>query len=415
MGDAGMYDENETKHGEGLLGDIIDASHTLRPGEIYPFVTARVTEAGMSDVVIYLQDYAQLVLRPMAGVGVPAEAVDISGSAAGRAYVTQSPLEQPADGGATRMYLPMLDGTDRVGILALTAQSATDATRRLARQIAGLVADLIVTKGAYTDAYFIARRDQSMALPAQMQWQLLPPLTLTTPEVALAGILEPAYEVGGDSFDYALNGPTLHMAIIDAMGHGLAAATMATVAIGAYRHARRAGFGLAELYTHMDAAMSTQFGGDKFATAQLCELDVPTGLLTWVNAGHPAPLLLRDRRVVRALHGPTTWPIGLGGQVPELRSAHLQRGDRVLFHTDGITEERLRAGDQFGDDRLTELIEHVAADGLSAQETVRRLSHRLKEARGGRTSDDATLLLVEWAGTAPDAFPRHDSRAALED
>lgn len=52
-------------------------------------------------------------------------------------------------------------------------------------------------------------------------------------------MLEPAYRVAGDSFDYALNDNILHMAVIDAMGHGLDAAAMATIAIGAYRHARR--------------------------------------------------------------------------------------------------------------------------------------------------------------------------------
>jgi serine phosphatase RsbU (regulator of sigma subunit) len=307
--------------------------------------------------------------------------------------------------GGVRLFLPMIDGTDRVGVLALSVRSATAGLRDLARQIAGLVADLIVTKGAYTDAYFNARRDRPMSLAAEMQWQLLPPLTLTTPDFALAGILEPAYEVGGDSFDYALNGRTLHLAIIDAMGHGLPAATMATVAIGAYRHARRAGVDLGDIYELMDHAMSSQFGNDKFATAQLGQLDVPSGVLTWVNAGHPAPLLLRDRRVVNSLDGPTTWPIGLGGKAPSARTAHLEPGDRVLFYTDGITEERLADGAQFGGDRLRELIEHVAADGQSAHETVRRLSHRLNEARGGATSDDATLLLVEWSGSARGISP----------
>ncbi len=62
---------------------------------------------------------------------------------------------------------------------------------------------------------------------------------MTTPRVAVAGVLEPAYDVAGDSFDYALNGGTFHLAVTDAMGHGLDAATMATVAIGAYQHARR--------------------------------------------------------------------------------------------------------------------------------------------------------------------------------
>lgn len=83
---------------------------------------------------------------------------------------------------------------------------------------------------------------------------------MSVPQVAVAGILEPAYNVAGDSSDYALNEDILHVATIDAMGHGLDAATMATVAIGAYRHARRAAVGLSEIYEFMDRAIAEQSG-----------------------------------------------------------------------------------------------------------------------------------------------------------
>src|SRR5665811_2284499 len=101
------------------------------------------------------------------------------------------------------------------------------------------------------------RDRQPMSLSAEMQWQLLPPLMMSTPQVAIAGALEPAYDVAGDSFDYALNDDVLHLAMIDAMGHGLSAAVMATLAMGAYRHARRLDVGLDQLYavsyTHLRA------------------------------------------------------------------------------------------------------------------------------------------------------------------
>ncbi len=84
----------------------------------------------------------------------------------------------------------------------------------------------------YTDRFFQVRRQQPMTLSAEMQWQLMPPLMMDTPQVAIAGALEPAYHVAGDSFDYALNGDVLHLAMVDAMGHGLSAAVMATLAMG---------------------------------------------------------------------------------------------------------------------------------------------------------------------------------------
>jgi serine phosphatase RsbU (regulator of sigma subunit) len=84
----------------------------------------------------------------------------------------------------------------------------------------------------------------------------------------------------------------------------------------------------------------------------------------------------------------------------------LAPGDRVLFFTDGVVEERLEGGLQFGEARLRELVEQTSADRLSVAETVRLLSHTLMAARGDRTSDDASLLLVEWRGP-----PRDDELA----
>jgi hypothetical protein len=391
--------------GERLLGSLLERAHLLQPGLVAPLVAEEVTAAvGWRDVTIYIQDYDQLVLHPLTGPGVHTpEPAPIDGTLAGRAFSTDRTVEQQLSGDDVRLFLPLLDGSDRVGILAVTVSGAGDGDRRLARRLASVVADMIVTKGAYTDEYFNARRTKEMTLAAQIQWQLLPPLTLTTPAMALAGILEPAYSVGGDSFDYALNRHVLSVAIIDAMGHGLDAATMATVAVAAYRNARRAGIGLAGLYAQMDQAMADQFGPERFATAQMGDLDVRDGTLRWVNAGHPVPLLLRGRRVVGELAGPTTLPVGFGGDEPMVRSVQLEPGDRVLFFTDGVVEERMPDGEQFGVARLRDLVERAGAEAGSLQETVRRLSHALMAARDGRTTDDATLLLIEWAGPG-----RHD-------
>jgi serine phosphatase RsbU (regulator of sigma subunit) len=260
----------------------------------------------------------------------------------------------------------------------------------------------------YTDRFFQARRHKRMSLSAEMQWSQLPPLMMTTPQVAVAGALEPAYDVGGDSFDYALNDDVLHLAVIDAMGHGLDAAVMSTVVVAAFRHARRGGLDLPEMYAAMDRAVAAQFPPDHFATAQLARLDVSTGHLQWVNAGHPRPLLVRDHQVVCALRSPPTLPIGMGGLTPRVSEETLQRGDRVLFFTDGITEERLGDGEQFGRARLIDLVEQAERERGPVQHTVRRLSHALMDGRGGRTSDDATLFMLQWRGGDADHLARVD-------
>ena len=385
--------------GERLLGAMIDRAHEMPPQLIAPLVAEEIAAIGGRDVTVLLQDYEQLTLLPLPGrrlVVGPPEPID--GSVAGRAFLGDELVEQAVPGGV-RLFVPLLDGTDRVGVLAFTSATADDHDRRLARRFAGLVADVLVTKGLYTDRFFQARRRQPMSLTAEMQWSLLPPLSMATPQVAVAGILEPAYNVAGDSFDYALNDDVLHVAIIDAMGHGLEAAIMATVAVAAYRHARRGDVDLPDLYAAMDEAITTQFPDDRFLTAQMVRLDVSSGLMRWVNAGHPHPLLLRDRHVVRTLDSPTTLPVGFGGADPQVSEEALEPGDRVLFFTDGIIEERLPGGKRLGDTgQLIDLLEQVQQGAGSVQDTVRRLSHALKRHRAGVTSDDATLFLLDWRG-----------------
>ncbi|MFJ3337048.1 PP2C family protein-serine/threonine phosphatase [Streptomyces sp. NPDC086766] len=384
--------------GEALLGEILDRAHELPPHLIGPLVADVVERLGCRRPQVLLQDYGQLLLVPLPGDGLTdGEPQVIDDSEAGLCFLDAHPVEVPEDDGV-RVHLPLLDGGDQVGVMAVTLDGVDDDDRRLLRRIAGLVADLLVTKHGYSDLFFGVRRSEPMGVAAEIQWSLLPPLAMAMPRVAVAGILEPAYDVAGDSFDYALNGDILHVAMIDAMGHGLDAATMATVAIGAYRHARRAGTGLPEIYDFMDRAVANQFGPEHFVTAQMLQLDTTTGHLQWVNAGHPSPMLVRDYHVALRLTGPTTLPVGFGGWEPQMSEMTLEPGDRLLCFTDGLIEEHMTGEKQFGEDQLIDWVNQLERTGRGIRAVARALSHTLKRARGGHTTDDATLLLVEWRG-----------------
>ena len=404
-GPEGALDRSEG-FGERLLGQLLDRAHEMPPQLIAPLVAEEIRAIGGRDVSIHLQDYAQLALVPLRGRGLThGEPLPLEGSPAGRAFLTERIVEDPQTDGV-RMFLPLLDGSDEIGVMSLTLDEVDDDERRLLRRLAGLVADMLVTKNRYTDQFFRTRRREPMSVPAEIQWSLLPPLTMMTPQVAIAGILEPAYDVAGDSLDYALNDDILHLAMIDAMGHGLNAAVLATVAVGAYRHARRADAGLAELYAFMDTAIDQQFGPDHFVTAQMMRLNIGTGHLEWVNAGHPAPMLIRDHKVIGVLEGPGTLPVGFGGSTPRINSEQLRRGDRVLAYTDGLIEEHTTGGEQFGEERLIATIERVGPASATVQQMVRKLSHTLMRERGGVTSDDASLFLIEWRGGSADHLTR---------
>ncbi|QES57767.1 phosphatase [Streptomyces venezuelae] len=384
--------------GEELLGLLLDGAHELPPHLVGPLVAETVARMGGRGTQILLQDYGQQQLVPLPAGGVAAgDPQPIDGSEAGRCFLESRPVEVLTPDGI-RVHLPLLDGGDQVGVLAVTLDVVDDDTRRLLRRIAGLVADLLQTKNGYTDLFFRTRRREPMSVAAEIQWSLLPPLSMVMPHVAVAGVLEPAYAVAGDSFDYALNGDVLHLAMVDAMGHGLDAATMATVAIGAYRHARRISIELSEIYLFMDRAVAEQFDPDHFVTAQMMRLDTDTGRLQWVNAGHPAPMLIRAHRVVRRLDSPTTLPVGFGGAQPQVSEVALEPGDRVLCFTDGLIEEHKSGQEQFGEEQLIDWVNQLEQADHGIRTVARDLSHTLKRARGEVTSDDATLVLVEWRG-----------------
>jgi serine phosphatase RsbU (regulator of sigma subunit) len=383
-----------------LLGQLLDASHDLAPDELVAAVTQAGQAVDADDVAIYLVDYEQTLLVPLPD-GTNRTPLEIDATLAGRAFAAIA-VQEADTGAGRRLWLPLLDGAERLGVLGLTLPSIDDRLRKRCSWLATLVAELLLSKGQYTDTYAQARRRQSMGLAAEMQWQLLPPLTFVTPRVVIAGLLEPAYEVAGDAFDYALTGDTAHLAVIDPVGHDLTACVLAAVTIGSYRHSRRAGLDLKATHTAMDQAIAGQFGGERFVTGQLAQLDCVTGLLQWVNAGHPLPLLLRRAKVVETLACHPVPPLGVGLGQPEIATAALEPADRVLFYTDGVTEGRNLAGEPFGEARLADLLVRATLAGQPAAETMRRLAHAILAHQGRRPRDDATMVFLEWPGPPGD-------------
>jgi Stage II sporulation protein E (SpoIIE) len=385
--------------GLGLLGDLLEASHDLAPDEVVAAVARAGHALDAEDVAIYLVDYEQTLLVPLPD-GIDRPPLEIDATLAGRAFVAIVVQEADVRQGR-RVWLPLLDGAERLGVLGLTLPSVDDALRVQCKWLATLVAELLMSKSQYTDIYFLTRRRQPMSPAAEMQWQLLPPLTFVTPRVVIAGLLEPAYEVAGDAFDYALNGDTAHLAVFDPVGHDLTASVLAAVTVGSYRHSRRAGLGLAGTYAAVDQALAAEFGGERFVTGQLGELDCSSGRLQWVNAGHPLPLLVRRAKVVDTLACHPVPPLGLGLGKPEIATAALEPADRVLFYTDGVTEGRNLAGEPFGEDRLADLLVRETLAGQPAAETMRRLGNAILAHQGTTPRDDATMVFLEWPGPPP--------------
>jgi serine phosphatase RsbU (regulator of sigma subunit) len=173
---------------------------------------------------------------------------------------------------------------------------------------------------------------------------------------------------------------------------------MSAAAINSLRNSRRAEMGVAAAYQRADQSIATQFGSGFFVTAVIGSLDLPSGTLTWINAGHVLPMLVRNDSYAGTLDCKPSRPLGLGGPVVQVAETVLQRGDRVLFYTDGITESRSSDGSFFGDDRLSDFLVRGAVERLPVQETVRHVSESVLAFNDAGLRDDATMLLLEWCG-----------------
>jgi serine phosphatase RsbU (regulator of sigma subunit) len=239
-----------------------------------------------------------------------------------------------------------------------------------------------------------------MTPAADLLWRLLPPLTYASRSMVVTAILEPCYDVGGDAFDYAVDGDIARLAIYDAVGKGMRAALGAATALGAARAARVAGADLPEMAAAADRALATEFTDARFVTAVLAELSLPDGRLRYVNAGHPPPVLFRAGRAVGTLDDGGRTPLGIVAGEGEVAETAFEPGDRLLLYTDGMTEARDVHGVQFGLDRLVALAEEGANMDLPAAEALRRLSHSVIEHQAGPPRDDATLVMVEWSNAA---------------
>jgi serine phosphatase RsbU (regulator of sigma subunit) len=379
---------------------VLRAARTVDPSAVVDIVAAAARDAGATDVVAYLVDFEQRVLEPLADRAPHADlphTEDVAATMAGRAFLTSAPVTAVRDEG-TRVWVPIVEGADRTGVLAMTLPDVDEAALDECTDLGVLAGYLIATHTRCTDVYQLHRRRKAMSLAASMQWDLLPPLVLRTPRCTVAGLLEPAYQVGGDCFDYALNGPVLDLALIDAMGHGVTSAQIAGLAVGCYRHGRREGRTLTSIHAAIDEVLATQFAGDAFATGQLAQLEVETGSLTWTNAGHPGPLLIRNGQVIAQLAAEPTLPWGLDAGPAETAQEALEPGDGVLYFTDGVVEARTDDGDEFGIDRLADIAGQYASAQLAPEAIIRQIVRSVLDHRVVELRDDATLVLLEWNG-----------------
>lgn len=395
-----------------VLTELLRACPLVSMESVAAVVAGHAERLGFTEAMIYVSDLRNLTLQALPGQrgvdGEPLQPIPVDATLAGRAFrkveiVQAEPARVPVarppagTGGPVRLWVPLVAGAERVGVLGVTAPAADEIAMRRITDLAQLIAMVVLGRSRSSDSYARLVRGRSMRVGAELLWSLMPHRTFASDAVALNAAVEPAYAVGGDGFDYALDGDIMRLAIFDAIGHDTSAALTTAIALGVYRNSRRRGIDLLAASDAIDEAIADQFSTSRYATGVMADLNIRTGELTWVNRGHPPPVLLRRRRVAAVLDSPPDPPMGFDlGPAAGLGRRRLEPGDRLLLYTDGVIEMRSPAGERFGMERVTDFVLRGEADGLPGAEIVRLLIRAVLDHQMGGPRDDATVMLVEW-------------------
>ncbi len=205
--------------GERMLGGLLQASHLISLEDLPMLVAESAARAGFSQTMLYVADLQHQSLLPLSGqydhTGRPLEPIRIDSTMAGRAFrntelvrarATDPPFaaEHPASAQEPcLLWIPLLDGAERVGVLGVTVPEADEDAESLAGHLADLVSLMIVSKRGTSDSYACLVRADQMSISAEVLWNLMPAMTLANDRIMISAVLEPAYDVGGDAYDYA--------------------------------------------------------------------------------------------------------------------------------------------------------------------------------------------------------------------
>jgi sigma-B regulation protein RsbU (phosphoserine phosphatase) len=268
------------------------------------------------------------------------------------------------------------------------------------RDEAGQLTHFIGVQTDVTERRRAEEERHELEIAKQIQLSLLPKAPLRLESVQVAGICLPATHVGGDYYDYFFTGDALDIVIADVSGHSVGAAlVIAGVRSALKAEAHRTGQadqGAAGVLCALNELLHDDLSGaELFITMFYLRYDLASRQLCYANAGHNCALLLRADEVGCRQLDADGMILGIRRVVEfEDKRMRLNKGDRVLLYTDGITEAQNQAGEFFGVSRLDELFSAYRLE--SPEAVITRLLESLYEFCGGQSfNDDVSMVVLQ--------------------
>lgn len=237
---------------------------------------------------------------------------------------------------------------------------------------------------------------RQLHLAANVQRRMLPGVMPTLEPFDLAARYVPSFELGGDFYDVIALDGHLGIAIGDVVGKGVAASLLMASVRASLRAYAQDVYDLDEIISRVNNALTRDTLDNEFATLWYGVFDPDTLRLTYCNAGHDPPMLLRDGTI----HTLDTGGMIVGVQRDmeyEKGLFDMAAGDTLLMYTDGLVDSFNDSGEKFGRRRIESAL--IEAAGKSATDTINHILWQVRRFTGPRQSvDDTTLVVVKVDG-----------------
>lgn len=244
------------------------------------------------------------------------------------------------------------------------------------------------------DRIRVQRDEEDFEQARRMQQALLPATAPKIEGVEVFGTWKPARAVGGDYYDLLrLSDTQLAVCIGDVAGKGMPAALLMSALQAAVRAFALPDVSPAELCDRVRRVIVQSLSGGRFVTFFYCTIDTAAHRIRYCNAGHNPPVLVRaDGSSIRLEKGGSALSRLFASTLFTEGEAELREGDRLVLFTDGVSESRDSAGNDYGEERLEQFI---AANRQSpARELIASIVDSVSSFSGGRVDDDLTLVAV---------------------